>query len=355
MEKSEQLIRYAGYDQLILTNELEFRFYREGEKYSSVQVAQLSTDGLVEPLPVNFSKFIDEFLAFIDQPPVKITSATKLAISMGGKARRARDFVIDALGENVSEDDELLKIYSVVERNLVAGMSHEDFADMYAQTLIYGLFSARYSDKTLQSFSRQEARDLIPASSHFLRTFFDHVAGPGFAQGLAQIVQEMCEVLVVSDVAKIVHRQLATDDDDSGRDRIIHFYEDFLREYDAGQRKKRGAYYTPTQVVRFIVRAVDSALVNDFGIIGGLADSSKRPLTIPTQPALTRKPGNIKRSRSTSMTVDMHKVQIWTSPPERPHSSTRSSSTYIRGSRGRRDSGLPTQPRIWFRDSTGLN
>lgn len=311
IEQTEQLIRYSGYDSLLLTNELEFRFYSAGELYSTVQVGRLDATGLVVPLDANFAKLVAELRAFFDLPPVKITSATKLAISMGGKARRVRDYVLEALVRpNGGGDLELAKVYSVVKTNLVSGMSVEEFSDMYAQTLIYGLFSARYSDSTLSSFSRQEARDLIPATTPFLRTFFDHVAGPGFSEGLARIVAEMCDILAASDVEKIVHRQLATHDDASGRDPIIHFYEDFLREYDAGQRKARGAYYTPTPVVRFIIKAVDNALKADLGIPQGLSDSSKKQITVQTQPGLVRMPGNVRKTMSTQSWVDVHKVQV---------------------------------------------
>lgn len=311
VEKTEQLIRYAGYDSLLLTNELEFRFYSAGELYSTVQVARRDASGHVLPIEASFEKLVTELRAFVDLPPVRITSATKLAISMGGKARRVRDYVLEALARpSGAGDHEIAKVFGVVKNNLVSGMTAAEFADMYAQTLIYGLFSARYSDASLQSFSRQEARDLIPATTPFLRTFFDHVAGPGFSEGLARIVGEMCDVLSVSDVEKIVHRQLATHDDASGRDPIIHFYEDFLREYDAGQRKARGAYYTPTPVVRFIINAVDDVLKNDLDIPQGLSDSSKKQIVVQTQPGVARKPGNIKKSVSTQSWIDVHRVQV---------------------------------------------
>ena len=58
-------------------------------------------------------------------------------------------------------------------------------------------------------------------------------------------------------------------------DPVIHFYEDFLREYDPDLRKKLGAFYTPLPVVRFIVRSVDYLLERDFGLASGLADTSK--------------------------------------------------------------------------------
>ena len=311
VEQTEQLLRYAGYDRLLLTNELEFRFYRTGQLYSKIQIAEKSGSGHISPLVNNFRAFIDEFQAFVDQPPVKITSAVKLAKSMGGKARRVRDYVKEIFhSPGRLEDSDVLKVYEIVKRNLVKGMTQNEFADMYAQTLIYGLFSARFSDPTLETFSRQEARDLIPSSTPFLKTFFDHVAGAGFSPGLAQIVSEMCEIFRVSNVTTIVHRQLSKLDDKDGRDPIIHFYEDFLREYDADQRNHRGAYYTPTPIVRYIIRAVDHALISDLGVSEGLADNLREEYEVPAQPGLALKPGNIRRTRTNVMPVKFHRVQV---------------------------------------------
>lgn len=64
-----------------------------------------------------------------------------------------------------------------------------------------------------------------------------------------------------------------------GEDPVIHFYEDFLREYDPKQKVKRGVFYTPDSVVSFIARSVDYLLRTEFGCQDGLADTSTIPVT----------------------------------------------------------------------------
>jgi hypothetical protein len=311
VERSEQLLRYAGYDRLVLTNELEFRFYQQGERYATVTVARKTPAGVVA-VESHFGQLYDEFRNFLELKPVRIRSAKKLAMSMGGKARRIRDYVSEALKEPRTEGDwDVEKLFQAVKEKLVAGITASEFADMYAQTLVYGLFSARYRDESPDTFSRQEARDLIPPTTPFLRTFFDHIAGPAFSPGLARIVTEMCDVLAASDVAKIVKRDFASGDDHNGKDPIIHFYEDFLQEYDAKQRDDRGVYYTPAPAVRFIIRGIDRLLKDEFGLPEGLADSSKAIIEYPAQPG---KMLDSRRKRNgkevTTMEAHLHRVQI---------------------------------------------
>jgi len=155
---------------------------------------------------------------------------------------------------------------------------------MYAQTLVYGLFAARYNDTSPDDFTRAEARDLVPKSNPFLQQFFDHIAGANFDWRLARIVDELCEIFAVSSVREIVHQHLVQPsllgDQTDDMDPIIHFYEDFLQAYDPDQRKKLGAYYTPVPVVRFMVRMVDHLLKTEFGLAAGIADTSKTRRTV---------------------------------------------------------------------------
>ena len=149
---------------------------------------------------------------------------------------------------------------------------------MYAQTLVYGLFVARFYDTSLDSFSRQEARDLIPASNPFLGEFFDYIAGRNFEKRLSYIVDELCEVFTHANIAELMEQHFIINSRKGtlrGQDQVIHFYEDFLKEYDDALRKKMGAYYTPLPVVQFIVRSVDYLLEKEFGLIGGLSNTSK--------------------------------------------------------------------------------
>jgi type I restriction-modification system DNA methylase subunit len=172
------------------------------------------------------------------------------------------------------KNEEILKVYKAMRELLVHDLEPKAFADMYAQTLVYGLFVARYYDETPENFTRSEARDLIPASNPFLQHFFDHIAGASFDKRLGYIVDELCDVFSVSDVNTIVNKHYKITDNGNDKDPIIHFYEDFLKEYDPALKKKMGAYYTPVPVVHFMIRAVDEILKKDFSLKQGVADTS---------------------------------------------------------------------------------
>lgn len=272
-EKGEQLSRYFGYPNLILTNCLEFRFFRNGERYETIKIAEMK-NGEIVPMEDNFHFLEDTLLAFIKEAKEPIKSGVVLAKVMAGQARRIRDNIKKYLKEGDEKKNEsLLAVYNVIKKLLLADLDSEKFADMYAQTVVYGLFAARYHDETPDTFSRQEARDLVPASNPFLREFFDHIAGPSFDKRIEFIVNELCEEFKHADIQAIVHDYYKVEKEGS-RDPIVHFYEDFLQEYDAAERKKMGVFYTPLPVVRFIVRAIDDVLKKEFGL-NGLADTSK--------------------------------------------------------------------------------
>ena len=198
---------------------------------------------------------------------------------MGGKASRLRDNVRHLMGNPVTSG-KLIEVYDAVKVRLIGDLTNEGFADMYAQTLTYGLFAARYYDKSSTTFSRGEARDLLPASNPLLQQFFDHIAGAEFEKSLTSLVDELCEIFRASDVHKLVHDLYRNTnlfgELEEGVDPIVHFYEDFLREYDPKEKVERGVFYTPLPVVRFIVRSVNEILKNSFGATDGLADTEQK-------------------------------------------------------------------------------
>jgi len=277
-EKSEQMERYLGYSNLILTDYLEFRFYRNGARYGEpIRVGTVSGDR-IEPNPSAYAELESTLKDFLASAPERIKSGKRLAAIMGGKARRIRDNVRRFLADKTDTDTDLLRIYESVKKTLVHDLTPEAFADMYAQTLVYGLFVARHHDeKSPDTFTRAEARDLVPESNPFLRQFFNHIAGPDFNKRLRYIVDELCEVFAHANVRELMEEYFKKNGATQGQDPVIHFYEDFLKEYDPALRKKMGAYYTPLPVVRFIVRAVDHVLKTEFGLADGLADTAKLP------------------------------------------------------------------------------
>lgn len=273
VEESKQGREYRfGYENFVLTDYIEFRFYRNGSRYQeSIRVGELDfKDRTIRTLPQNYEFLAQTLIQFTQSHKEPIKSATHLSKIMAGKALRIRDNI----KEYLKEGTEVAKVYEMIKKSLVSDLSLDSFADMYAQTLVYGLFAARYNDESEDNFTRQEARDLVPKSNPLLRHFFDHITGADFDKRLEYIVDELCEVFSYSDVKKLLESYYEKED---GKDPIIHFYEDFLQEYDPVLRKKMGAYYTPLPVVNFIVRSVDEILKKDFNFRNGLADTSKMP------------------------------------------------------------------------------
>lgn len=280
IEKSTQMSRYFGYDNLILTDYVEYRFYRNGIAYNDpIKIAEVDTKTrIITDIPDNFENLTRSMLDFVSSHKEPIKSGKHLAKIMGGKAQRIRDNIRRYIFQDSQKNAELIKIYETFRKLLVQDLSKESFADMYAQTLVYGLFVARFHDNSPDDFTRQEARERIPKSNPLLRHFFDHIAGPDFDDRLEYIVNELCAVFAHADVKVLMNEYYKTDlwgKDRLEPDPVIHFYEDFLREYDPDMRKKMGAFYTPVPVVQFIVRSVDQILKHDFGLAGGLADTSK--------------------------------------------------------------------------------
>lgn len=305
-EKSEQMKRYLeSLDNLILTDYLEFRFYRDGKKVDSVRIGELGawfqTDApTIKPLPENFEKLETLLADFISFQGQTITSPRQLAEMMARKARLMRDVFAKAL---LQEDDDttLREQWKAFKDILIHDMDAEQFADVYAQTITYGLFTARLHDKTLADFSREEARGLIPRSNPFVRQLFDYVCGANLDDRVVWIVDALCEVYRAADV----HSILQSFGKATGRnDPIVHFYEDFLGAYDKSLRKARGVWYTPEPVVNFIVRAVDEVLKTHFNLTDGLADTSTVSIEVDGQ-TVNKKTGKRDKVKET-----VHRVQL---------------------------------------------
>ena len=307
IEKSNQAERYFGYTNLIISDYIEFRFYRNGIRYED-PIALATIDRTMQTLIPCLGQeqhLRDVMTDFTTSQKEPIKRGKHLAEIMGGKARRIRDNVVAFLQTESTEKDELLRMRRFIKEHLLENFTDEDFADMYAQTLVYGLFAARYNDDTPDTFSRQEAMTLVPATNPFLRSFFGHISGTTFPRRLELIVDELCEVFTHADVKFLMEdyfKQMKLDGTtDEAPDPVIHFYEDFLREYDSSKKMDMGVFYTPLPVVRFIIRGVDELLKREFGIVKGLADNEKITVNKTIQN---------EQGKSVTETRDVHRVQI---------------------------------------------
>lgn len=301
----EQFDRYRNsLNNLIITNYLEFRFYRDGQQVTIVRIGHIE-NGKVVANTENFQKFNDLIVNFCAYRGQTISSAAKLAKMMAGKARLLADVIKNALNsdDNSYDNRTLQDQMTAFQKILISDISKEEFADVYAQTIAYGMFAGRLNDTSLENFSRQEACECIPKSNPFLRNLFSYIAGPTLDDRIKWIVDDLADVFVAVDLHNILK--------DFGKatktqDPIIHFYETFLSEYDPKLRKSRGVWYTPQPVVNFIVRAVDDILKQEFKLSEGLADTSKIKIKIKDT-----KYGNAKSGKkSAEIEKEVHRVQI---------------------------------------------
>ena len=278
----EQFDRYkASLNNLIFTDYLSFHLYRDGQFVTKITIAEVTPKG-IKPLTESFEQFehfIKDFCTHIGQT---IKSSRKLAEMMAGKARLLSDVIEKALcSDNDSYENSTLKDQmNAFKQILIHDITPKGFADVYAQTIAYGMFAARYHDPTLPTFSRQEAYELIPKSNPFLKKLFGYIAGLDVDDRIKWIVDDLVNIFLACNVEEMLKGYgKATKMEDP----IIHFYEDFLSQYDPKLRKARGVWYTPQPVVNFIVRAVDEILKTEFDLPQGLADTSKTRIKVDVQ------------------------------------------------------------------------
>ena len=272
--KSEQLTRYLrSLPNLLLTDYLEFRWYVEGKHRQTIRLADALPNGKIARKPDGYEHAQRFFLAFLGQPPVKLASAEDLAKRLARLTHLVRDVIIGSF-QSGNTSRTLIEWRKGFADTLLPELGEPgkevDFADMFAQTLAYGLFSARVMSEGAGKFTREKAQRLIPPTNEFLRRFFYLITGPELdGEPFAPFVEDIVQTLDHTAMEVIL------EDFGQRRDPIVHFYETFLAAYDPKLRELRGVYYTPEPVVGYIVRSVDWILREKFALKDGLADSAK--------------------------------------------------------------------------------
>ncbi len=284
VEKSEQLERYLpSLANLLLTDYLEFRWFVEGKRREIFRLGTVAGGGKVVPVaPDELERARHLLISFLTKDPLDIASAEELARRLANLSHNIRGIIVGAfLTGNASQQLRdwraafaatlLPELAGHADRKKEAAAVAE-FADMFAQTLTYGLFSARAASPTIK-FTREKAQKLIPRTNPFLRTFFEQITGAALDdEPFAGFVEDLIQTLDHADMARVM--------EDFGkrnrrRDPVVHFYETFLQAYDPKLRELRGVYYAPEPVVNYIVQSIDRLLKDKFGLKAGLADHSK--------------------------------------------------------------------------------
>jgi hypothetical protein len=269
IENSEQLRRYRDtFPNLILTNFLEFRLYRNGQLVDTVLAARPMALNMLKTLPPlekpeQLAALLDRFLEF-SLP--KAFTAESLAFELAKRTRFLRDVVARELQQEQESSGELSGFFEAFRTYLIGTLTEEDFADLFAQTITYGLFAAR--TRAGDGFNRRSAFDNIPHTIGVLRDLFRFISLGDPSDELAWCVDDIAEVLAVADAPGILDRYYH---EGKGSDPIVHFYETFLAQYDPAERERRGVYYTPEPVVFYIVRSLHDLLKTEFKKADGLA------------------------------------------------------------------------------------
>lgn len=268
-ERSPQVQRYRRtFPNLLLTDFYEIRLFRRGTRVGDVR---LDEPGGEE----RFLVLLGDFLAF--QAPRSLSSAA-LAAALAGRARVLAERIAERLDreQKGGEASRLSGFYQAFRQYLLSQISIREFADLYAQTIAYGLLAARWRT-THGVFDRGRALEEIPLSSGILRDVFQYLALGKIPPEVDWIVDDLIDLLRPSSLPDFGRSDTASWAKQRGADPVLHFYETFLRCYDPDLRKRRGVFYTPLPVVSYIVRSVD-LLLRRLGRPFGLADAGVRLL-----------------------------------------------------------------------------
>jgi hypothetical protein len=274
IETTPQLKRYLKtFPNLILTNFLEFRLYRNGTFTDKAAIGRSAVIHKLKTAPpvekeADFLNLLEKFFSF-SLP--QVYDAETLAKELAKRTRFLKDEVI---AQELKEEEKtgkglILGFYKAFKEYLISGLSPEDFADLYSQTITYGLFAAR--TRSENSFNRKLAYDKIPATIGILRDVFQFISLGKLSPAMEWIIDDISEVLAVTDVKGLLHQYFH---EGKGEDPVVHFYETFLAAYDPKTRERRGVYYTPGPVVSYIVRSLHKTLKEHFNRAEGLAAAS---------------------------------------------------------------------------------
>ena len=287
-QNKKQFDRYKKSLSLILfTDYLEFHLYQDGEPSDVIVLAEKKGEEIVLK-EENAARFESIIASFAAATPTPIRSAAMLAERMAAKARLLEHVIYQSLehalkerkeeeegdeNEEFEKYEDLVDLYEAFKSVLIDSLNTKVFADLYAQTVTYGLFAARLQDNgEYKEFSRMSAGIFIPKTYPLLKQIFQSLASSYVDDSFAWIIDDLVALFRITDVRGLLESYY---NNTRRNDPMIRFYEDFLHAYDPKKKDICGVYYTPEQVVDFIVNSVDEILKSHFGLPLGLGDYSK--------------------------------------------------------------------------------
>ncbi|MGN8384217.1 N-6 DNA methylase [Helicobacter pylori] len=257
--KSDQILKYLELNpNLMLTDYLKFVWVGKDENNEPSIKREISIASLEElskplkPNPQTERDLIEFFKGFFNHEATPITNAKDFANALSAPTKYLKDALIA-----YQKDDQVSSIFKNFKEYLYEELSFEDFSDAFAQTLTYSLFLAKLNHP-FEKINLDNVRSSIPENFAVIREMADFLKKLDAIQGIQWLLNEILSLINHVDMGSIIK------DLNDDKDPYLHFYETFLSAYDPKLREKKGVYYTPDPVVKFIINALDSLLKTHF-------------------------------------------------------------------------------------------
>ncbi|KAA6508065.1 DNA methyltransferase, partial [Helicobacter pylori] len=257
--KSDQVLKYLELNpNLMLTDYLKFVWVgKDEENKPSIkrEISIASLDELSKPLkpkPQTERDLIELFKSFFNHEAAPITNAKDFATHLSAPTKHLKDALIQ-----YQKDMQVSSIFKNFKEYLYEELSFEDFSDAFAQTLTYSLFLAKLNHP-FEKIDFNNVRSSIPKNFAVIREMADFLKRLDAIKEIQWLLNEILSLINHVDMDSIIK------DLNDDKDPYLHFYETFLSAYDPKLREKKGMYYTPDSVVKFIINALDSLLKTRF-------------------------------------------------------------------------------------------
>lgn len=257
--KSDQILKYLELNpNLMLTDYLNFVWVGKDEENKPLikrEISIASLDELSKPLkpkPQTERDLIEFFRGFFNHEAAPITNAKDFATHLSAPTRYLKDALI-----TYQKEDQVSSIFNNFKEYLYEELSFEDFSDAFAQTLTYSLFIAKLNHP-FEKINLDNVRSSIPKNFAVIREMADFLKKLDAIKEIQWLLNEILNLINHVDMDSILK------DLNDDKDPYLHFYETFLSVYDPKLREKKGVYYTPDSVVKFIINALDSLLKTHF-------------------------------------------------------------------------------------------
>ncbi|MBR3091284.1 MAG: N-6 DNA methylase, partial [Bacteroidetes bacterium] len=262
---------------IVFTDYLKFVFYRGSEFINEVRIANITSSNRIKPIKDNYETFFRLMQDFLSYKTEDIKSPEHLTERMVSKAHSLREVILDNLKEEKSELQKLFKYFS---ENFIENLDKNRFADLYTQTIVYGLFAARINyqqsvnnNEIDKEFNSANILDFFPKSNPFSFNLFRFEKYFNNNSNTDWIINDLIDLYSNVDLLDILSSYNNKYSNADANDPIIYFYENFLAKYNPEARKELGVWYTPKPIVRFIIKAIDDILKKEFKLNDGLLEN----------------------------------------------------------------------------------